>query len=66
MNKNLEIARIQVNEYIYQMNKNQKISLDDIQQHFITDENVQQYLFDCFEDIVMEVEIHNTAVKGSI
>lgn len=66
MNENQEIARTQVNDYIYQMNENRKLSLEDIQQHFVTDKNVQQYLFDYFEDVVMEIEIHNTAVNVSI
>lgn len=66
MNENQEIARTQVNEYIYQMNENRKISLEDIQQHFVTDKNVQQYLFDYFEDVVMEVEIYNSGIKDVI
>ena len=66
MNENQEIARTQVNDYIYQMNENRKLSLEDIQQHFVTDKNVQQYLFDYFEDIVMEVEIHNFGIKDVI
>lgn len=66
MNENQEIARTQVNEYIYQMNENRKLSLEDIQQHFVTDKNVQQYLFDYFEDVVMEVEIHNSGIKDVI
>lgn len=66
MNENQEIARTQVNDYIYQMNENRKLSLEDIQQHFVTDKNVQQYLFDYFEDVVMEVEIHNSGIKDVI
>ena len=66
MNENQELARTQVNEYIYQMNENRKLSLEDIQQHFVTDKNVQQYLFDYFEDVVMEVEIHNSGIKDVI
>lgn len=66
MNENQEIARTLVNEYIYQMNENRKLSLEDIQQHFATDKNVQQYLFDYFEDVVMEVEIHNSGIKDVI
>lgn len=66
MNENQEISRTQVNDYIYQMNENRKLSLEDIQQHFVTDKNVQQYLFDCFEEVVMEVEIHNSGIKDVI
>lgn len=47
MNENQEIARTQVNEYIYKMNEKRKLSLEDIQQHIVTDKNVQQ--FDLFE-----------------
>ena len=66
MNENQEIARTQVNEYIYQMNENRKLSLEDIQQHFVTDKNVQQYLFDYFEEVVMDVDIHNSGIKDAI